>query len=604
MSSNDTTFVSKLTTITAAWLNDINNWIFRGKDPKYVTSTGSANAQVITLPATSLYSAYADGDTFTFKAGYTNTGTMTLQVIGASTLAAKAVKLEGFGGLGSGMIVAGGIYTVRYNGTAFDLQGITKVNVMSFGATGDGTTDDSTAISNAIASGREVYFPPGTYIVKNTIAKTSLSNFSIRGAGQGLTTIKAATGGTFSTNMIRLTSCDFFTISDMTLDGDTLSSFDLGAAYGVFQAMYCNDYTIKNIEVKNFGYIGIGGDGCKRFKISNNYVVRKDPSGSSDHSEAYCIIFSSANASYTTTSGVIDHNICKNATGVYFTGTNIIADGNDCSGSYFGCGVGGSNVGALATTQYGRYLIVNNRCYNGVGHDAYTAISGIEIIGAYSVVANNYCYGNGGDGITSFLYRGLITGNICWSNGTDNDAIGNPQSNGIRGAYSAYTQTRHYYTTVSNNRCFDSGGGTQKYGYYEQDDYVAGASNFQYNTYLSNDFTNNVTGDTAFAGRGTTGHTGNICAMDGLTYEQTYSVGTTGAITAGATYNYGAFTFMSGCSLGDYCVASLNESMAGCGVHSYVSATNEVTVFVVNHTGAPVTLGAAILRVKVFRTML
>lgn len=46
------------------------------------------------------------------------------------------------------------------------------VNVVSYGATGDGSTDDATAIQNAIdaaPSGSTVYFPPGTYVVGTTI---------------------------------------------------------------------------------------------------------------------------------------------------------------------------------------------------------------------------------------------------------------------------------------------------------------------------------------------------------------------------------------------------------------------------------------------------
>ena len=43
------------------------------------------------------------------------------------------------------------------------------LNVKDFGAIGDGTTDDSVSIRNAIlalpAGGGDIYFPPGTYLV-------------------------------------------------------------------------------------------------------------------------------------------------------------------------------------------------------------------------------------------------------------------------------------------------------------------------------------------------------------------------------------------------------------------------------------------------------
>ena len=46
-------------------------------------------------------------------------------------------------------------------------------NVKAFGATGDGTTDDTIAIRNAVAEGGVVYFPPGTYLTSSTITITS-----------------------------------------------------------------------------------------------------------------------------------------------------------------------------------------------------------------------------------------------------------------------------------------------------------------------------------------------------------------------------------------------------------------------------------------------
>lgn len=38
------------------------------------------------------------------------------------------------------------------------------VNVKDYGAVGDGTTDDTNAIANALASGRSVLFPAGVYL--------------------------------------------------------------------------------------------------------------------------------------------------------------------------------------------------------------------------------------------------------------------------------------------------------------------------------------------------------------------------------------------------------------------------------------------------------
>jgi hypothetical protein len=74
-----------------------------------------------------------------------------------------------------------------------------KLNVRSFGAKGDGSTDDTAAIGNAldaaIAMHGNVYFPSGVYILTNTITKTfgsvgSFYGLSIYGDGIGCSIIK------------------------------------------------------------------------------------------------------------------------------------------------------------------------------------------------------------------------------------------------------------------------------------------------------------------------------------------------------------------------------------------------------------------------------
>lgn len=123
---SDTSFVARSTGIVATWLNKVNDLVFKGRSPIHVTSTGTANAQVITLPATSLYSAYTSGDKFTYKANAANTGAMTLQVVGASALSALDVYMGG-AALSAGQIQIGDIVEVTYDGTRFQVTGGTAL---------------------------------------------------------------------------------------------------------------------------------------------------------------------------------------------------------------------------------------------------------------------------------------------------------------------------------------------------------------------------------------------------------------------------------------------------------------------------------------------
>lgn len=111
------------TTIVAAWLNAANKWLFWGRRPNIATTTGSANAQVLTLETGSLYAtgSEVDGDEFWLAAGFTNTGAMTLQVLPpAGTNVARAVQLNGQA-LTGGEVQSGTLYKVQRLGTTWQL---------------------------------------------------------------------------------------------------------------------------------------------------------------------------------------------------------------------------------------------------------------------------------------------------------------------------------------------------------------------------------------------------------------------------------------------------------------------------------------------------
>ena len=66
-------------------------------------------------------------------------------------------------------------------------------NVMVFGAKGDGITDDTMAIQSAIATGKNVYLPQGTYNISQTL---TLNNQHMFGDGQNTTFINCSNSNT------------------------------------------------------------------------------------------------------------------------------------------------------------------------------------------------------------------------------------------------------------------------------------------------------------------------------------------------------------------------------------------------------------------------
>ena len=99
-------------------------------------------------------------------------------------------------------------------------------NVKNYGATGNGTTDDTAAIQNAVnalaAYGQGLlYFPAGTYSISSMIYLHGLNNFEIRGIGATLKASSSLETVDIGGDLLRLDDCSNFTINGLTLDADS-----------------------------------------------------------------------------------------------------------------------------------------------------------------------------------------------------------------------------------------------------------------------------------------------------------------------------------------------------------------------------------------------
>jgi hypothetical protein len=91
--------------------------IFDGAEQVTFTDSGSANAYAIS--GDSLEKAYRTGIRCTFKAANTNTTTSTLNY---NSLGTKTIVTSDGSNVAAGAIVSGGIYTVEYDGTNFQIK--------------------------------------------------------------------------------------------------------------------------------------------------------------------------------------------------------------------------------------------------------------------------------------------------------------------------------------------------------------------------------------------------------------------------------------------------------------------------------------------------
>lgn len=148
-----------------------------------------------------------------------------------------------------------------------------SANVADFGATGDGTTNDTVAIQSALDSGAAfVYFPKGTYAVSYLTVNNNQKLF-----GTGIQSIILATNATADApaGIISANNKSGIEICDLKLQGinrpqnniSTNQDGDRGISFDT-----CSDINIHDCEVSGFWSFGIVCSGGSNIRINNNYV--------------------------------------------------------------------------------------------------------------------------------------------------------------------------------------------------------------------------------------------------------------------------------------------------------------------------------------------
>jgi hypothetical protein len=398
------------------------------------------------------------------------------------------------------------------------------VSVKDYGAVGDGVTDDSAAIQDAIddAPSRVLFFPAGIYLIKASITAVSLSNFSIVGQGAAAVTIKCDGATTFSSIPLDFQSCTNFAISEITFDQNNNSS--LTATFPLIRYVSSDQAAFQNNKIINHTFIGLAVDSCTNFYVRQNYIKKTTQANTINYNINVSSTLSVSEFGY------VQNNYVENS-GIGVVGSDIVISENTCQGTKYGAGIATFSLGAAGTTPgnfYGRYTVQSNTCVNANGTDVDGfKCSGMEIAGPQSLIQNNVVYGNDGEGIRLFAYQSICSGNIVYNNGKG--LAGTYKQGGIVTFWSAVDPVYSAsYSLIEGNHCFDTGGGTQLYGYAEQSTALTDMQ------ITGNNFDNNATGPWLLA------------ATSGNSYELDYwfsytpvMTASSGTLTAGAcTGNY------------------------------------------------------------------
>lgn len=233
------------------------------------TSTGSANAQVVSVPAT--VTSYANGQTVSFVAGFTNTGATTLKF--NSLAAITLVKGPTPSSLEAGDLIAGQLYTATYHGGTFRLQdypSVADVQRSRFAfATGVSGTNTITATLTPALSSYE------TGMVVNFIAAaTNTGAVTLNLNGLGAKTVQER--GTALTGAELVANRPVQVVYDGT--NFQIISNNLGSGTATSPAVFFGDDTNTGMYSPAADEIGLSINGTERVRIATQCIgVNHEP---------------------------------------------------------------------------------------------------------------------------------------------------------------------------------------------------------------------------------------------------------------------------------------------------------------------------------------
>lgn len=342
------------------------------------------------------------------------------------------------------------------------------IDVRSYGAVGDGTTDDSLAFSKAMtacySTGALLVVPPATYKVATMSSYSITGNIRILGIGNAI-----LNGNSVSTSRFEVgANLDFLEISGLrfTQYGDAI-------LYCATSGRIINNLTFHNNEVDNSGEgitltscivnsaivknnrfhdLSSSGDVCAIKLGGNNYTTEADmckyivtdnhfedlvSSGSSTEVHAVLLYGSQAIVSNNVIDTVSNSNLV-NCEGIYTKSKYSTITGNTLIDA-------GSTHGSISSKGPGQAVITGNNISATTGKTV-----GIYVDAAKdTIVANNYIEGLGDYAITisqTTEENVMVTGNVV---------------RGHRGRYAFYLYIADVATggkiglTVKNNCIYD-----------------------------------------------------------------------------------------------------------------------------------------------------
>ncbi|WP_264777865.1 right-handed parallel beta-helix repeat-containing protein [Deinococcus aetherius] len=147
------------------------------------------------------------------------------------------------------------------------------LDVKSFGAKGDGVTDDSAVLARiGNAGGKDIYFPPGTYVIGRPVRLDGLKHQTIYGSNATLRASDDFQAGD-ALGMLTLTNAQDLTVRDLTIVGRArydVAPFDQRA--DGLHVEDSRDVHVRGLNVQRTHSVGISADGSDGVVIEDSTV--------------------------------------------------------------------------------------------------------------------------------------------------------------------------------------------------------------------------------------------------------------------------------------------------------------------------------------------
>ena len=332
-----------------------------------------------------------------------------------------------------------------------------SLSVKDFGATGDGTTDDTTAIQNALnaGTGRSVYFPAGTYRISTTLlvkTKTTLigegMNKSIikltSGFGAGVTAIR---------NEIISGTVDVYYDTDLEFYGLTFDGNNNSTRTGELVAIAkVQNVTFSNCGFQNHTYIALALTANSNMVVTECYFTNNGrPIPSTTSAPALWVAETVLGMPYDVR---VENNYFRdnNWSAAYFMPTRGSFTNNNCVDN---------GESAIFCNNTGSYLRFENNNITGTTRSNISG-SGIECGASNTVITGNTIDSCAAEGIAlTDTQNVVVSNNLIFNNGQDTAYYPFPNGITIIGSVAAPNQPDHIQ--IHGNRIGDRQGTKTQY---------------------------------------------------------------------------------------------------------------------------------------------